>query len=132
MKKVLTLTLMGVLLLQCGCSTVMGHYMQKHLNMTEIAKAEIHQRRTYNPFEVEGLESLTLKAAEGKELRVRLTAELDPLHVVPRDRNAIQALGDAAYKVLSVLGAVWFGSELLDVAKNPTVTTVKEPVIIRR
>jgi len=132
MRKVLSVLLVVVIAwMSGGCSTVMGHYAQKNLNATEIAKAYYDQDKVYKPMEITGLASVTLQAAEGKELTITLSSQLEPLQILPRHPSALQALGDLLLKAGGVAAAAYVGGELVGAVNDPAVVTKEVPVIIR-
>ena len=129
MRRTIGLLMVALLLFNCGCSQVLGHYAQKNLNMTEISKAKLAQQRTYRPFQVKGLKRLTMEAAEGQTLEITMESQLEALDVIPKNKSAIEALGDAAWRILTVLGATYLGLGMVDVMGDPHVERV-EPLLV--
>lgn len=108
-----------------GCASFGG---VEKIDPTQIALAYYDQDRTFEPVRIEGVQNITLQAAEGQTLTIILTTPLEPLSIYPRDPATLNTLLDGAAKLAAVIAAGLVGYEM--VGALSTETTVVEPTVV--
>lgn len=121
----------AILLVLLMAVLVQGCASMKTFDPSQLAMAYYTQERTYRPMHLEGIQTVTLAAAQGESITLILSSQLEPLSVYPRDPTAIQQMGEALFKVGGVIGATAVGLDLVGAVANPPAPVVVDPVIVK-
>ena len=129
MRSVISVSVLAALIISTvGCST-----MSDKIDPTAVALAYYQQPRTYEPVTVEGIATLTLTAAEGQSLTVRLTSQLEPLSIYPRDPSTLGVFLDGMFKLGTVAASGIVGYEMVQgLSRGPTVVEQPAPIILEK
>ena len=118
-------TAMALCVSVVGCASFGG--IDK-IDPTEIALAYYKQERTFEPVKIEGVQNVTLQAAEGHTLTITVTNPLEPLSIYPRDPATLKTMLDGIADLATIVAAGIVGYELVDaISASPTVV---EPTVV--
>lgn len=123
MRRVTAAVLMLAMCNSLGCAT-----LGNKVDPTKMALNYYRQERTYQPVTIKGIASLTLTAPEGQTIDIRLTSQLEPLSVYPRDPSTLATFFDGIWKLGTVIvGGIFAHDAVKGMTRGPTVV---EPTVV--